>query len=254
MRKYAKIIAYTTFLTAFSSSYALYGMPHYKHQGLYGLIGLGGSLDVSNTQYKETSSATLRPQNLDDQDYTNSTELLANIMAGARYYMNRFFIGALFEFNPVKSDLINSARTVTDSFGGSSAISDTLKSDWSMDYGLQLGYEVAPNLLLVLSGFGATNETNYQDNLVNTNGPSTITSNTNQNLTFMGGGVGLALNFQLSQHLLLNLGYRYITYESKSVQIADRNTRSGAGAVINTTANIDPSENLVDLSLIAEFD
>lgn len=255
MRKYAKIIASTTLLA--SGSYAFgFHLSTDPNSGLAFLAGAGGGVTSSSTYYNEyyTNGSSLLPPpiqrfGLTSVNFGSGNNGNMDLSAGLRYYFHRWFVGAIADYNPIKNNYFSYSKSYPDSLSGSfNTSTDQLNSNWFIDYGLQAGFEIYKNVRFFVSALGADNNMNYGDSAITTNQLTT----TDATLNFQGYGFGVGFEYQLTHNLFVSGGYRYISYDSESVVIGNRFNASGP-LVRNTSATIEPTDNMVDMSLVAEF-
>lgn len=184
--------------------------------------GVGTSVAVNDLAVRPFDGGAFDPEST-----LNRTGILPLAQFDLLYHPNHspWFFGALTQLNGGFKEGTKANMPTT----GSSEF-DYAESNWMIDYGVAFGRQINDANKALFSILGASK--NYDVNNVSEQ-------------TLSGAGFGVALQHNLSKHVLVQMGYRYLSFGRKSFS-----TSAGATDVF---ADIKPSDNMVDLALIAEI-
>lgn len=243
MRKIAKFTALTTL--ALATSNLAYADTTNSDTGLRVFGGIGGGIVTPSMQYTAIQPDSVANVN-DINVNSNYLEGIMRLSGGMRYYFDQWVLGAIVDFNPISNRyMLGNAATTTII---SATTSITNKNFF--DLGGQIGYRTSPNTTFLLSILGANARFNLNDRAYNTTTGATIDSDSTD-VSLAGFGAGAAMDYRITQHMLAEVNYRYITYNQATVPLSVRRTASGT--VPSGTASFKPTQSMIDLSLVAEF-
>lgn len=243
MRKIAKFTALTS--AALASSNLAYAQPMTAdNTGLRIFGGIGAGLVTPSMQYSEFQPSTVAlSRGSNSNDSTGKGAML--LSGGMRYYFDRWLIGAIVEFNPIENKYYEHGASST-----TAQAYEQINNNNFFDLGGQIGFRATPKTTFLVSFLGAAGSFTLNDR-VSSSATGALVNNNSSTRYLAGIGFGLGANYRFEQHFLMELDYRYASYNTAgNANLGFRQTDSaGAGG----TATFKPTQSMIDLSLVAEF-